>query len=57
MNASKINEWMIQLRVTSSGEAREFIQRVTFTVHYRDSQAIECTSVVHSFFAVHCEIE
>ncbi len=48
-SASKINEWMIQLRAPSSGETREFIWRVTLTVHYGDSQAIECTSVVHLF--------
>ncbi len=40
---------MIQLRAPSSGEMREFIRRVTLTVHYGDSLAVECTSVVHSF--------
>ncbi len=44
-----MNEWMIQLRAPSSGETREFIRRVTLTVHYRDFLAIECTLVVHSF--------
>ncbi len=48
-SASKINEWMIQLRATTSGETREFIRRATLTVHYGDSLAIECTSVVHLF--------
>ncbi len=48
-SASKINQWMIQLLVPSSGETQEFIRRVTLTVHYGDSLAIECTSVVHSF--------
>ncbi len=48
-SASKINEWMIQLRVPSSGEMREFIRLVTLTMHYGDSLAVECTSVVHSF--------
>ncbi len=48
-SSSKINEWMIQLRVPSSGETREFIRRATLTVHYGDSLAVECTSVVHSF--------
>ncbi len=33
----------------SSGETCELIRRATFTVHYGDSRAIECTSVVHSF--------
>ncbi len=40
---------MIQLRAPSSGETREFILRATLTVHYGDSLAVECTSVVHSF--------
>ncbi len=44
-----MNEWMIQLRAPSSGEMREFIRRATLTVHYGDSLAVECTSVVHSF--------
>ncbi len=44
-----MNEWMIQLRASSSGETREFIRRATLTVHYGDSLAVECTSVVHSF--------
>ncbi len=48
-SSSKINEWMIQLRAPSSGETREFIWRATLTVHYGDSVAVECTSVVHSF--------
>ncbi len=48
-SSSKINEWMIQLRAPSSGKTREFIQCTTLTVHYGDSLAIECTSVVHSF--------
>ncbi len=42
MSSSKINEWMNQLRAPSSGETWGFI-------HYRDSLAVECTSVVHSF--------
>ncbi len=46
MSASKINEWMIQLRSPSSGEMQEFIRCVTLTVHYGDSLAVECTSVV-----------
>ncbi len=49
MRASKLNEWMIQLRTPSSGETREFIRRATLTVHYGDSLAVECTSVVPSF--------
>ncbi len=49
MSTSKINEWMIQLRGPSTGEMREFIRRATLTVHYGDSLAVECTSVVHSF--------
>ncbi len=48
-STSKINEWMIQLRAPSSGNTREFIRRATLTVHYGDSLAVECTSVVHSF--------
>ncbi len=28
---------------------REFIRHATLTVHYGDSLAVECTSVVHSF--------
>ncbi len=40
---------MIHLWAPSSGETREFIQRVTLTVHYGDSLAVECTSVLHSF--------
>ncbi len=48
-SASKLNEWMIQLRAPSSGETREFIRRATLTVHYGDSLAVECTSVVHVF--------
>ncbi len=48
-SAYKIFEWMIQLRAPSSGETREFIGRATLTVHYGDSLAVECTSVVHSF--------
>ncbi len=32
----------------SSGETREFTRRATLTVHYGDSLAVECTSVVHS---------
>ncbi len=48
-SASKINEWMIQLRAPSSGKTREFIRRVTLTVYYGLSLAVECTAVVHSF--------
>ncbi len=44
-----MNEWIIQLRAPSSGETREFIRHVTLTVHYEDSLAVECKSVVHSF--------
>ncbi len=40
---------MIQLRAPSSGETWEFIRRATLTVHYGDSLAVKCTSVVHSF--------
>ncbi len=39
---------MIHLRVPSSGETWELIRRATLTVHYGDSLAVECTSVVHS---------
>ncbi len=46
-SASKINKRLIQLRAPSSGETRELIRRVTLTVHYGDSVAVECTSVVH----------
>ncbi len=56
-SASKINEWRIQLRAPSSGDTRYFIQSATLTLYYGDSLAVECTSVVHSFFAVHCGIE
>ncbi len=48
-SASKINEWMIQLRAPSSGETQEFTRRATLKVHYGDSLAVECTSVEHSF--------
>ncbi len=48
-SAYKIFEWMIQLRATSSGDTREFIRHATLTVHYGDSLAVECPSVVHSF--------
>ncbi len=48
-STSKINKWMIQLRVLSSDETREFTRHATLTVHYGDSLAVECTSVVHSF--------
>ncbi len=48
-SASKINEWMNQLRAPSSGKMREFIWHATLTVHYGDSLAVECTSVVHLF--------
>ncbi len=39
---------MIQLRAPSSGNTRDFMWLATLTVHYGDSQAIECTSVIHS---------
>ncbi len=49
-SASKINEWIFQLRAPPFfGETREFIRRMTLTVHYGDYLAAECTSVVHSF--------
>ncbi len=44
-----MNEWRIQLRAPSSGEARDFIRSVTLTLHCGDFLAVECTSVVHSF--------
>ncbi len=40
---------MIQLRVPSSDETREFNRRATLTVHYGNSLTVESTSVVHSF--------
>ncbi len=48
-SASKINEWMIQLRAPSSGETWEFIRRATLTVHHGDFPAVERTSVEYSF--------
>ncbi len=40
---------MIQLQAPSSVETWEYIRRATLTMHYGDSQVIECTLVVHLF--------
>ncbi len=48
-SASEINEWKIQLQAPSSGETWECTRRATLTVHYGDSLAVKCTSIVHSF--------
>ncbi len=44
----KMNGWMIQLQVPSFGKMQQLIPHATHTVHYGDSLAIECTSVVHT---------
>ncbi len=55
MSATKINEWMIQMRAPSSGETREW--HATLTVHYGDSLAIECLSECTLVFVVYYGIE